>query len=193
MNKIKPTLEHWLEDLDNFNFPRYEQFPDIELYMDQVIKYLDVELKVFKAGITDKVVTHSMINNYVKGDVVTAPLQKKYNREHLALINETCSLKQVLSISEIKQIIDLEYEDSNADAFNSFASKSIQEFHEASKYTKDIIQDIDDDNDVKKLTNTALDLAIKANAYITIAKRILLYCKMYNDMKEINNELNKNE
>ena len=193
MDKIKPTLEHWLEELDKFNFPKYEEFPDIELYMDQVIKYLDVEIKVFKTGITDKVVTHSMINNYVKGDVVTAPLQKKYNREHLALINETCSLKQVLSISEIKQIIDLEYENSNAEAFNSFASKSVQEFHDASAYAKEIISEIEDDNDVSKLTNTALDLAIKANAYITIAKRILLYCKMYKDMKEIKKELNKNE
>ena len=38
MDKIKPILKNWLDELDTFEFPDYEKFPDIELYMDQVIK-----------------------------------------------------------------------------------------------------------------------------------------------------------
>ncbi len=192
MDKIKPVLNNWLKELDEFTFPKYEEFPDIDLYMDQVITYLDRELKVFQTSSLDKVITHSMINNYVKGDVVTAPISKKYNREHLALINETCSLKQVLSISEIKQILDIEYENDNQTAFNSFAELSKEEFHNTASDTMEKLNDIDD-NDIKKLNKLALDLAIKANSYITIAKRILYYNKKYMDMKEIKDELKSNE
>lgn len=192
MDKIKPVLNNWLKELDEFTFPKYEEFPDIDLYMDQVITYLDRELRVFQTSSLDKVITHSMINNYVKGDVVTAPISKKYNREHLALINETCSLKQVLSISEIKQILDIEYENDNQTAFNSFAELSKEEFHNTASDTMEKLNDIDD-NDIKKLNKLALDLAIKANSYITIAKRILYYNKKYMDMKEIKDELKSNE
>lgn len=190
MDKIKPVLNSWLGELERFEFPDYSKFPDIDLYMDQVITYLDKELSVLKTSSLDKVITPSMINNYVKGQVVSAPISKKYNREHLALINETCTLKQVLSISEIKQILDLEYEDgNNEEVFDSFKKLSSAEFDKAIKKTKADLEEISDENDVKSMSKLALNLAITANAYITIAKRILYYNKKYVDMKEIRAEL----
>lgn len=189
MDKVKTTLSHWLEELENFNFPDYEKFPDIDLYMDQVITYLDKELNVLKTSSLDKIITPSMINNYVKGQVVSAPISKKYNREHLALINETCLLKQVLSISEIKQILDLEYEGNNSDAFNSFKNLSINEFEKAIAHTAEELNKINEENDINSLNKLALELAVTANAYITISKRILYFNKQYSDMLKINEEL----
>lgn len=191
MNNVKGILNNWLDSLDDFKFPEYHEFPDIELYMDQVITYLDRELKVLQTSSLDKIITPSMINNYVKGQVVSAPIAKKYNREHLALINETCTLKQVLSISEIKQILDLEYKDNNIDAYSRFKEQSEDEFKEVVKLTKSELEVIEDENDVAALNRLALKLAIASNAYNTVAKRILYYTKKYSDMKEINEELNK--
>lgn len=190
MDKIKPILKNWLDELDTFEFPDYEKFPDIELYMDQVINYLSRELRVLQTSSLDHVITSSMVNNYVKGKVVSAPISKKYNKEHLALINETCALKQVLSIAEIKQILDQEYSDTpKNEAFNSFKSLSRDEFKKAIEFTNGKLNQIDDDNDITSLTKLALELSATANAYITIAKRILYYNKKYSDMKEIKAEL----
>ena len=194
MDKIKPILANWLEELDDFEFPDYEKFPDIELYMDQVITFLQRELRVLQTSSLDNVITSSMVNNYVKGKVVSAPIAKKYNREHLALINETCSLKQVLSIAEIKQILDSEYKDTpKNEAFNSFKNLCKDEFNKAIAFTKDKLENVSSDNDIEALTKLALELSITANAYITIAKRILYYNKKYIDMKEIKEELNNKE
>lgn len=189
MEKIKTTFLNWLNELENFKFPNYEEFPDFDLYMDQIMNYLERELRVFQTSSLDKVITSSMINNYVKGHVISAPIAKKYNREHLALINETCSLKQVLTISEIKQILDIEYDgNNNSTAFNNFKDISYNEFNNAIKASKDELDNIED-NDINSLTNLALRLSITANAYSTISKRLLFYIRKYNEMKEIKEEL----
>ncbi len=193
MDKIKTILTHWLDELDKFQFPDYEKLPDIELYMDQVMTYLQREMNVLQTSSLDKVITPSMVNNYVKGKVVSAPISKKYNKEHLAQINETCYLKQVLSIAEVKQILDLEYKNNNTyDAYTKFKELSKEKYSDAIEFTKKELENIEE-TDVSSLLNLSLMLSSVANAYITIAKRILFYCKKYNDMKEIKEELKNKE
>lgn len=176
MLKINDILTSWLADLENFRFPDYERFPDIDLYMDQVITYLDRNLSVFQTSSLDKQITSSMINNYVKGAVISAPISKKYNKEHLALIEETFALKQVLTISEIKQILDTEYEGDNAEAFNRFKKIYSNKNDEACQNAKQALKNAKE-NDTKDLVEIALSFATSANAYITIAKRILFLLK----------------
>lgn len=191
MENVNKTINNWLDELDNFKYPSYESLPDIDLYMEQLIMYLDRELKVFKTSSLDKVITPFMINNYVKGEIISAPITKKYNREHIAQINETCSLKQVLTVSEIKQILDVEYENKeNYEAFNEFKHLTEEKLEEAIKETKEALSNISD-NDINSLTNLSLKLAIQANAYITLSKRMLFYIKKYKDMKDIKEELKK--
>lgn len=184
MLKVNEIISNWLDELEGFRFPDYERFPDIELYMDQVLTFLDRSLQVFKTSSQDKQITSSMINNYVKGEVITAPLQKKYNAEHLALIEETFALKQVLTISEIKQILDETYKNgNNADAFNAFKKLYTAKNDEACTTAKESLKGIED-NDTKALTDIALNLAVTANAYITISKRILFMLKKVAELGE---------
>ncbi len=84
----------------NFHCPRWNELPDIDLYMDQVVNILDRNLGCFASDNT-KIVTSTMINNYVKQKVVKPPKNKKYDRVHLAYLIPVCILKQVLSISEL--------------------------------------------------------------------------------------------
>ncbi len=184
MLKINEILTTWLAELENFRFPDYERFPDIELYMDQVITYLDRNLAVFKTSSLDKQITSSMINNYVKGQVITSPIAKKYNKEHLALIEETFALKQVLTISEIKQILDTTYAlEDKGEAFNKFKKLFTIKNDEACMTAKTALKNAKD-NDKADLTEIALSLATTANAYITIAKRILFYLKKEEELRE---------
>ena len=49
-----------------FHCPRWEELPDMDLYMDQVVTLLNEYLKPFHAKDQEKMVTSTMINNYVK-------------------------------------------------------------------------------------------------------------------------------
>ena len=198
MDNLKKMLENWLNELNhfslNFSYKNYEELPDIELYMDQVVTFLEKQLKIFQTSSLDKQITSSMINNYVKGEVIPAPISKKYNREHLASIEEVVSLKQVLTIAEVKQILDEHFKDSESkgEAFNQFNKanneKLDQTINEAFKGLNDI-----DDNDTNALVNLALDFALSANAYITIAKRILFLTRIYNENLKLQSEKESKE
>ncbi len=196
MNSIKKSLENWLNELNNFSFKNYEELPDIDLYMDQVVTFLDKQLYIFQNNTLDKQITSSMINNYVKGEVLPSPISKKYNREHLALIEEICTLKQVLSIADVKQIEDDRYKDasSKGEIFNEFNRMNNEKIEisvsEAFKKLNDI-----DENDSSALIALATDFALTANAYINISKKILYMTKKYADIERAKEtmeaELNK--
>ena len=185
MKSIKEALVDWLNQLNNFSFKEYEQMPDIDLYMEQVIGYLDKQLYIFKTTSDDKQVTPSMINNYVKGEVLPSPISKKYNREHLAIIEEICTLKQVLSIADVKQIIDDRYSSDilKSDIFNDFNDRNNKKIETAVSDSFQMLNNIDN-NDTSKLVDVALDFALTANAYINIAKRILFLTRQYEYIKK---------
>lgn len=81
---------------------RWEELPDLALYMDQVLTILEKQLSLIACGPEDKNLTSTMINNYVKHKVIPAPIKKKYEKEHLANLTMVCIAKQVLSLSEIQ-------------------------------------------------------------------------------------------
>ena len=185
MNSIKKSLENWLNDLNNFSFKNYEELPDIDLYMDQVVNFLEKQIKIFATSSLDKQITSSMINNYVKGEVLPSPISKKYNREHLALIEEICTLKQVLSIADVKQIENDRYQDATAkgEIFNEFNRLNNEKIEvsvsEAFKKLNDI-----DENDSSALIALATEFALTANAYINISKKILYLTSRYANIEK---------
>ncbi len=195
MDSINSILNNWLNELASFSYKDYQDLPDIDLYMDQVVTFLEKQLAIFQTSSLDKQITSSMINNYVKGGVVSAPISKKYNREHLALIEEVCTLKQVLTIAEVKQIIDERYrkEDVEKDVvFNSFKDLLNEKNLEAISATKEALEGIEN-NDTKELTDLAVHLALTANGYISIAKRILFLMRLFADEHEEPKKKEKND
>lgn len=193
MESINSILGKWLNELDKFSYKDYTDLPDIDLYMDQVVTFLEKQLSIFQTSSLDKQITSSMINNYVKGEVVSSPIAKKYNREHLALIEEVCTLKQVLTIAEVKQILDERYRKdtiAKEEIFNTFKELVNHKNKEAIESTRSRLDTIEM-NDLKGLTDLAMDLALTASAYISISKRILFLNKLFQEQQE--NKKNKDE
>ncbi|MDE7263977.1 MAG: DUF1836 domain-containing protein [Anaeroplasmataceae bacterium] len=194
MNSINDILGKWLDELDRFSYKDYMELPDIDLYMDQVVTFLDKQLAIFQTSSLDKQITSSMINNYVKGEVVSAPISKKYNREHLALIQEVCTLKQVLTIAEVKQIIDERYrkeEVAKDEVFNHFKSLVTEKNKEAVALTRSLLDQIEQ-NDLRALTDLSVSLALTANAFISVSKRILFLNRLFQQESE-NKKKEKND
>lgn len=90
---------------DAAHLPRWSELPDIELYMDQVISQLNKYLTPMLGERGGPAVTASMINNYVKQQLLPAPNKKRYARIHLAHLVAICLLKQVLSIPDIRTLL----------------------------------------------------------------------------------------
>lgn len=188
MRDINKSIKFWLEELENFNLLEYERLPDIDLYMEQLITFLDRYLLVFGTSSLDKQITSSMINNYVKGDCIPSPVSKKYNKEHIALILEICMLKKANNISEIKQIIDINYTNTDfKETYNDFVKKINDNLHSMCNEVENKVNEIDT-NDQNALVNLALELSINANTNLLIAKRILHLIELQNSLKESNEE-----
>jgi len=90
------------QNIEEFRLPRWEKLPEIELYLDQVVKYLEDYLAPFHTDKSEKLITKTMINNYVKHGVLKPPVKKKYTKSHMAHLFVICLMKQVYSINDIK-------------------------------------------------------------------------------------------
>lgn len=87
------------EDFLNFHCPRYDEFPAVELYAEQVLSLIRDYLSVFSED--GVLLTSNMINNYVKQKIVKPPVNKRYDRVHLSYFVVVCLLKGFMNISEL--------------------------------------------------------------------------------------------
>ncbi|MDD5794039.1 DUF1836 domain-containing protein [Clostridium sp. HCP1S3_B4] len=82
------------------------EFPEIDLYMDQVIQLFESKLSSLKRNKDDKILTKTMINNYAKAKLFMKIKNKKYTKEHLILMSLIYELKGVLSINDTKTLLN---------------------------------------------------------------------------------------
>ena len=93
--------------LEFFRLTRWEDLPSIDLYLDQVLSLLDEYLGEYLEVDGKKIMTKTMINNYVKQKYLRAPVNKKYDRFAVASLFVIAILKPVYTIEEISKLIKL--------------------------------------------------------------------------------------
>ena len=82
------------------------EVPNIDLYMDQVTTFMDEYLESSKRYSDDKLLTKTMINNYTKNNLLPSPEKKKYSKDHMYILLFIYYLKNILSISDTKAILN---------------------------------------------------------------------------------------
>lgn len=114
-------------EIENFHLPRWHELPTIDLYIDQVVSLLEQYLTGYIKNDNEKeekLITKTMINNYVKHGVIKPPINKKYRKEHTASLFVIFILKEVYSINDIKKLISLAIDTSPIDqSYNRFCSE----------------------------------------------------------------------
>ncbi|MBY7144035.1 DUF1836 domain-containing protein [Virgibacillus sp. NKC19-3] len=100
------NMDDLLEALDLDNHLSFEEIPDIDLYMDQVIQLFENKFADSKRNDDEKVLTKTMINNYAKGKLFFPVQNKKYSKDHLILISMIYQMKGALSINDVKTTLD---------------------------------------------------------------------------------------
>ena len=101
---MKPNEEmnEWCAQLEKLHLPRWNELPELDLYMDQVVTLIERYLGLFFIDKQEKMLTKSMVNNYVKLQLIPAPVKKQYSRRHVAFLIAITVLKQIVTIKEVK-------------------------------------------------------------------------------------------
>lgn len=82
-----------------------DQIPELDLYIDQILMLFEDKLGDNRRHEKDKILTKSMVNNYSKERMIRPIRGKKYSREQILQILLICSLKNMLSIGDIKRLM----------------------------------------------------------------------------------------
>lgn len=157
------------QDILNYHCPRWNELPDIELYMDQVVSLIDKNTAVFSEDDSQRTITKTMINNYVKQKKVKPPVNKRYDRTHLSFFMVVAILKRFMSLSEIGDgIRKVRSVYSAEEAYNLFC----ETFESSLRHA------FDDTDDAEKLRGMSDEIAIynsvtRAYAYMLYARYLI--------------------
>ena len=99
----------------------WDDLPDFAIYSDQLLQIVSDELSFMQLG-DEKLITKSMVNNYVKWGMMPKPVKKKYEKMHIVYVIVITILKQILPITKIKDGIQLQValQGDERTAYNSF-------------------------------------------------------------------------
>jgi len=153
------TKENIKSSIKDFSLPRYNDIPNVGLYLEQVVKYISEYLEPLGSFS----LTGSMVSNYVKKGLIENPVKKQYNREQIAYLFFMAVAKNVLSMEDIGLLFEMQhntYEPKRA--YDYFCS----EFENVLDYVFGVKENLDtigtDSNDTKTmLRNTIIAVAYK--------------------------------
>ena len=183
MSKEMDEFKEWCEKLSDFNVGKWEEWPDINLYMDQVISYLDKYMSYFRIYDDEKMITPSIINNNTKDGVLPKPVKKKYSRTLLSTLLMFCITRQVLSGRELYTMLgELTESEDFAEIHKSFGDTLEQQL-------KNTLEQIEADtnnfeiDDRQQLAWIAMKLSLEAFSSGIMARKLLSELEIPDEQK----------
>lgn len=151
--------------------------------MDQVLTLMDRQLALYRRNDDDRLLTQPMINNYTKDGLLPRATDKKYAQGHLALLSVLCSLKPVLSISDLSVLLQNAQSGSDERRLYEYFLDSQKDAIESTR--RDVLPDIESlvsgesdasvsgDESRRDLALLALRMAVEARLRIMMTQKIL--------------------
>lgn len=170
------NLENIINEIANRGTIKSEDIPSLDLYMDQIMTLFDNHLHDHKRYDDDKLLTKTMINNYSKEGILKPIKGKKYTKEHILQMLLIYSLKNTITIQEIKKILACFHKDSKET--EPIYDQSLQLTDEIIKRrSKELIEFIEEKklnaNNYEDLTIIIFIICSLSNFYQSIAEKIL--------------------
>lgn len=182
---IKKISEEFIE---NSIIPPSD-FPNMELYSDQVVSFINSELSLYgKDG--GEVLTKTMLSNYVKSNLIPPPVKKKYNREQVIMLEMILCLKNAFKMDDIKTLMKpfVESTQSNFDEQIEFSEiyEKLEPLYKKKReeQAEELIKDIDvikdslrdsgiDDDDMTEMFLYIMIIAMKIDTAKFIGKTLI--------------------
>ena len=98
-------LEQIIDKVINKSILKSQDIPSLDLYMDQIMTLFETNLNDNKRYKDDKLLTKTMINNYTKEGLLPPAKGKKYTLEHMLRLMIVLSMKNTLSLGDIKIVM----------------------------------------------------------------------------------------
>ncbi len=95
--------EQFAESIGQLRLPRYAEIPDVGLYLEQTVCYIDS----FLSPLQETALTPSMVSNYVKKGLISNPVKRRYGREQIANLIFIALAKNILSLDNINKLLSM--------------------------------------------------------------------------------------
>ena len=103
-------MEEMVKDAVNDVDLHPEDIPSIDLYLDQITSLVAEKRQEGSPRFYDRELTKTMVNNYSKDGLIAPIKGKKYSKDHILQMLLVYSMKNTLSIGEIKRVLQNTYE-----------------------------------------------------------------------------------
>lgn len=115
-------LYEFSKTMSRIKLIRWNELPYFPIYCDQLLQIVNDELSFMQSDDeNEKLITKSMVNNYVKWGMIPKPVKKKYEKLHIASVIAITMLKQIMPISKITEGIQLQINlQGDERAYNAF-------------------------------------------------------------------------
>ena len=163
-------------------------FPDMDLYIDQMVACLNKELSLY--GDKDEgPVSKGMVSNYTKHKMIPGPEGKKYTKDHLYFMLLVFYLKNSLSMDQIQRLmapVIANYESEWDDHLE--LGKSIQMYMQKLREKeaglpeeidrmiaeiKSAMESVGEEDDTLELISMIFSLIMRSNAERYVAEQLL--------------------
>lgn len=150
--------------------------PELDLYMDQLLTFLDKRLHGVQREDGTPFVTNTMVNNYTKAKLIPTAVHKRYQKQHVLGLSMIGQLKKVLSMQDLGKISTAVQVDDDADAMYRLF---LEAQDSAAGHSRELIQQATDRCEAAGLEgNTALaviavQLAAEAQCRALLAEQLL--------------------
>ena len=169
LEKFSQYYHETSDFLRGFQLPLWEDFPDIALYMDQLIILINRYLP-FQDN--ERTVTASMINNYVKLKLMPRPYKKKYDRSHLAYLVVICSLKDALGMAVIQRIFPPNMEGEQLkERYNAFVRNQVKAYHFVADQADSVAIPLLQEERPDRIHDLVMQTAVSASVAKNLAER----------------------
>jgi hypothetical protein len=173
MEENLAEFERWISALKDYHMADWNSLPEIDLYMDQVVNYMDRQLTPLKTDEEEKLLTPAMINNYVKFNTLPKPEGKKYSKRHLGRLFPLTILKQCLPLPVIGRAIgDFRSMLTGQTAYERYCKLQTEAFNHIASRALEIEGETAEEK-INRLEIFAFEIATEAVALRLVAERIL--------------------
>lgn len=169
---------------------KLSDIPNIDLYVEQVISFMEDHMKNLKRNEKDKLITKTMVGNYTRDGVLMPSKNKKYNKNHIIMLILIYNLKQILSIEDIKTLFTPIMNDISTigddvipleDIYSTLLDiKSIEfesfgdTFNEKLQLVQKKVEHVESQNkDIAEIFLTVITLIAQANAQKRLAEKLI--------------------
>ena len=146
----------------DFRLPRYNEIPNVGLYLEQATKYIGEYL----APLGEYALTSSMISNYVKKGLIANPVKKQYSRDQIAYLFFIALAKSVLSLDALTGFIKLQQQTYTIQKAYDYFCEEFENLLQFSFELKDTMETVGEDNtDERRLLYTCI-VAVVQKVYL---------------------------